>query len=34
MMEQSNVYVLLVEDEEDGVVGVIKMHDLLQANVV
>ncbi len=34
LMQESNVYVLIVKDDSDKVAGIIKMHDLLQANVV
>lgn len=34
LMQESNVYVLLVKSDEDRLVGILKMHDLLQANVV
>ena len=34
LMQESNVYVLIVKDNSDRVQGIIKMHDLLQANVV
>jgi len=34
LMQESNVYVLIVKDDGDKVAGIIKMHDLLQANVV
>lgn len=34
IMQESNVYVLLVKDGDNEVVGIVKMHDLLQANVV
>ncbi len=34
IMQESNVYVLLVKNESQGVAGMLKMHDLLQANVV
>jgi len=33
-MQDANVYVLIVKDEQEPVCGIIKMHDLLQANVV
>ncbi len=33
-MQDSNVYVLIVSDNEQELAGVVKMHDLLQANVV
>jgi len=34
LMQESSVYVLIVKDEEDRLVGIVKMHDLLRANVV
>jgi arabinose-5-phosphate isomerase len=34
IMEETNVYVLIVKDENDNLVGMVKMHDLLQAKVV
>ncbi len=34
IMQESNVYVLIVQNESLGVEGMLKMHDLLQANVV
>lgn len=34
VMQESKVYVLVVDDDEDNVVGILRMHDLLQANVV
>ena len=34
LMQESNVYVLIVKDDNDKITGIIKMHDLLQANVV
>lgn len=34
LMQDSSVYVLIVKDEEDRLVGIVKMHDLLRANVV
>ena len=34
LMQESNVYVLIVKDDSDKVAGIIKMHDLLQADVV
>lgn len=34
VMQESNVYVLIVKDETDQLVGIVKMHDLLRANVV
>ena len=34
LMQDSNVYVLIVKNEKDELVGIVKMHDLLQANVV
>ena len=34
LMQDSNVYVLIVKDDCDTITGIIKMHDLLQANVV
>ena len=34
LMQESNVYVLIAVDEDQKVQGIIKMHDLLQANVV
>lgn len=33
-MQDANVYVLLVKDENQPLAGIIKMHDLLQANVI
>jgi arabinose-5-phosphate isomerase len=33
-MQDANVYVLIVKNEGDPISGIIKMHDLLQANVV
>ena len=34
IMQESNIYVLLVTDENETVNGIVKMHDLLEANVV
>ena len=34
LMQDLNVYVLIVKDDSDTIAGIIKMHDLLQANVV
>lgn len=34
IMQDSNVYVLIVKNEQDHLVGIVKMHDLLRANVV
>lgn len=34
LMQDSNVYVLIVKDDQDKLVGIVKMHDLLRANVV
>jgi arabinose-5-phosphate isomerase len=34
IMQESNIYVLLVTDENETVNGIVKMHDLLDANVV
>ena len=34
LMQDSNIYVLIVKDKSDTISGIIKMHDLLQANVV
>jgi arabinose-5-phosphate isomerase len=34
IMQESNIYVLLVTDENESVAGIVKMHDLLKANVV
>lgn len=34
IMQDSNVYVLIVKDDNDQLAGIVKMHDLLQANVV
>lgn len=34
LMQDSNVYVLIVKNEKDELIGIVKMHDLLQANVV
>lgn len=34
LMQDSSVYVLIVKDEDDHLVGIVKMHDLLRANVV
>lgn len=34
IMEETKVYVLIVKDENDNLVGIVKMHDLLQAKVV
>lgn len=34
IMQESNVYVLIVKDEGQRVEGILKMHDLLQSNVV
>ena len=34
LMQESNVYVLIVKDDSDKIAGIIKMHDLLQADVV
>lgn len=33
-MQDANVYVLIVQNEEQPIAGIIKMHDLLQANVI
>jgi arabinose-5-phosphate isomerase len=33
-MQDANVYVLLVKEQDQPLTGIIKMHDLLQANVV
>jgi arabinose-5-phosphate isomerase len=33
-MQDANVYVLIVKNEGEPIAGIIKMHDLLQANVV
>ena len=34
LMQNSNIYVLIIENDEGFVEGVVKMHDLLEANVV
>ncbi|MSR11758.1 MAG: KpsF/GutQ family sugar-phosphate isomerase [Gammaproteobacteria bacterium] len=34
LMQDTNVYVLIVKDDHDHLVGILKMHDLLRANVV
>lgn len=34
LMQKSNIYVLIVKNENDTIEGVVKMHDLLDANVV
>ena len=34
IMQNSNVYVLIVKNDDDKIEGIIKMHDLLDANVV
>ena len=34
IMQTSNVYVLIVKNDDDKIEGIIKMHDLLDANVV
>jgi arabinose-5-phosphate isomerase len=34
IMQESNVYVLIVRDDNGEIEGILKMHDLLQANVV
>ncbi len=34
IMEETKVYVLIVKDDNDKLVGIVKMHDLLQAKVV
>ena len=34
IMQDSNVYVIIVKDGDNAVEGIVKMHDLLQANVV
>jgi len=34
LMQQSNVYVVIVKNELSQLVGILKMHDLLQANVI
>ncbi len=34
LMQESNVYVLIVKDSDSKIQGIVKMHDLLQANVV
>ena len=33
-MEDNRVYTLVVTDEESRMSGIIRMHDLLQANVI
>ena len=34
IMQESNVYVLIVTNESKQLTGILKMHDLLQANVI
>ena len=34
LMQKSNIYVLIVTQEDKYLEGIIKMHDLLDANVV
>jgi len=34
IMEETKVYVLIVKDDDNNLVGIVKMHDLLQAQVV
>ena len=34
LMQNSNIYVLIIENDEGFVEGIVKMHDLLEANVV
>jgi arabinose-5-phosphate isomerase len=34
LMQESNIYVLIVKDDDNTIAGIVKMHDLLQANVV
>jgi arabinose-5-phosphate isomerase len=34
LMEESNIYVLIVKNKVGEVVGLVKMHDLLKAKVV
>ena len=34
IMQKSQVYVLIVTDPDNRLFGILKMHDLLQANVV
>ena len=34
LMQNSNIYVLIIENDEGCVEGIVKMHDLLEANVV
>lgn len=34
LMQESNIYVLIVKDDADTIAGIVKMHDLLKANVV
>jgi len=34
VMQDSNVYVLIVIEEDGKLCGILKMHDLLQANVL
>ena len=34
MMQENRIYTLLVTDASQALTGVIRMHDLLQANVV
>ena len=34
LMEESNIYVLIVKNKAGEVVGLVKMHDLLKAKVV
>ena len=33
-MQNSNIYVLIIENDEGFVEGLVKMHDLLEAGVV
>ena len=34
LMQNENIYVLIVEDKKGNIEGILKMHDLLQANVI
>ncbi len=34
IMQDTNVYVLIVKDNDEQIEGIVKMHDLLLANVV
>ena len=34
IMQETNIYVLIVKNDADVISGIVKMHDLLRANVV